>query len=109
MTTDDLVRINKDYFVKTASMASKTAVFAAFPYLNVPPFNFIISKALAWIINKTADEAELGLFFMYTDLRVDKQGEEYVLAAHAAMLVPTEENLRIADEKFKAFIHFNSL
>jgi hypothetical protein len=109
MTTNDLVKINKSYFILAASTAAKTAIFVAFPYLNVPPVNFLINKAIDWLISKIADALDLLLFFEYIDFRVDQQGKEYVDAAHLAMKVPTEENIRKADEAFKSFAHFNSI
>lgn len=48
------------------------------------------------------------MFFIYTDLRVDQQGRDYVEASQAANKSPTEENLRKADEAFKIFVSFKS-
>ena len=103
MTTDELVRINKNYFVITANTAAKNAVFVAFPYLNVPPLNFLVSQAISWIVNKIADGMELGAFFIYVDFRVDAQGKEYVQATHDAEKLKTEESRIKADLAFKRF------
>lgn len=108
MQTSDLVKINKDVFIKAASVSAKTAIFVALPYLNVPPFNFIINKAVDWIIGKVADSLELLAFFAYIDFRVDQQGKDYVLAAHEAELLQTEEARRKADEAFKRFIRLTN-
>jgi len=109
MTTDDLVKINKDYFTKLSQAAAKTAVFTAIPYLNIPPINFIISKLIDWIVSKIADGLEIATFFIYVDLRVNTQGRDYVLAANEAEKLQTEESRKKADEAFKKFAHFNSL
>lgn len=108
MTTEELVRINKDYFIRAAGVVAKTTIFAAFPYSNVAPINLIINQALSWLIGKIADSLELAAFFSYVDMRVDQQGKDYVDAAHAANTNDNEDLRRIADEKFKAFVHFNS-
>lgn len=107
MITDELVRINKDYFVKASSISLKAAIFGALPYLNVPPLNFLVGKLVDWIISKVADGLELGAFFIYIDMRVDQQGKEYVSAAHEANTFQTEESRRKADEAFKRFVKFN--
>ena len=109
MTTDEIVRINKDYFIKTATVAARAAILVAFPYLNIPPFNLLINQGISWMVKKIADGLELSAFFIYIDFRVDAQGKDYVLAAHNANNNPTEENMRIADAKFKAFVSFKSL
>jgi hypothetical protein len=109
MTTDELVRINKEYFVKASESAVKIAFFGAFPYLNVPPFNLIIDQGLNWIVRKIADGLELSAFFTFVDLRVSEQGREYVAATIQANKTQSVEDIRIADEKFKSLVKFNYL
>lgn len=109
MTTDDLVKISKSYFINVASAAAKSAVFLYIPFLKLPFFNTLTNKAVDWLIEKIADTLELSAFFVYVDFRVDAQGKEYVLAAHEADKLQTEEARRKADEAFKRFAKFNSL
>ena len=71
MTTAELVKINKDFFTRSANLAAKTAIFTAFPYLNVPPLNYLINQAIGWLVGKIADGLELSAFFIYTDFRVE--------------------------------------
>ncbi len=108
MTTEELVKINRDFFTKAAGIAAKTAIFMAIPYLDVPPVNFLINRVVDWIVNQIADGLELSAFFIYIDLRVSKQGKEYVIASYNANKFQTEELRKIADEKFKAFVKFSS-
>lgn len=108
MTTDELVKINKDYFIKVTTTAAKTALVGAFPFLVTPPFPFLLDKALNWIITKVADALELGSYFIYIDYRVDAQGKAYVEAAHEAEKNPTTENIQKANDAFKKFIKFTS-
>jgi len=107
MTTDELVRINKGYFIKVITVAAKTAIVGAFPFLATPPFPLILDKALNWLITKVADILEVGSYFIYIDYRVDEQGRAYVQAAHEADKLQTEEARIKADEAFKKFARFN--
>ena len=109
MNTNDLVRINKDYFIKASKSAIKFAFFAAFPYLNILPFSLIIEQGLNWIVCKIADGLELSAFFTYVDLRVSKQGSEYVLASMQADRTKSIKDIEDADDKFRALVKFNSL
>jgi hypothetical protein len=112
LTTDDLVKVNKTYFVKASTTALSGAVFTAFPYLNVPPFNFLIKKAIDWIVFQIADAIELASFFGYIDMRTTAEGKDYVDAVHNIQNAKTPEEKeqldKIADEKFKALINFKS-
>lgn len=107
MTTDELVKINKDYFIKTSSVVAKATILGAFPYLDFPPINLLINQAIGWLMGKIADGLELSAFFIYVDFRVDAQGKDYVQAAHEADRLQTEEARIKADEAFKRFAKFN--
>ena len=114
MNIGDLVKINKDVFIKIASTASKGAVLSAFPYL-LGPFAYLINKSLDWIVLKIADGLELASFFVYIDFRVDAQGKAYVESVKKCQEIEKtgtpyqiEEARRIADEKFKIFVKFTT-
>ena len=108
MLSSDLAKISKDYFIKSSLGVAEAALFSAFPYLNVPPFNFLIIKGLTWLIQKIADGLELLAFFTFVDLRTSEEGNAYVKAAHAANTLQTEESRRLADEAFKRLVSFTS-
>lgn len=108
MTTEDLVKINKDYFIKVSVITAKGAIFAAFPYLRVVPLSYLIDQGIGWMVTKIADGLELSAFFVYIDFRADKQGCEYVYAAHEADNLKTEESRKKADEVFKRFARFTN-
>jgi hypothetical protein len=109
MTSVDLIRINKDFFIKAASISAKTAVFAALPYLSTPPFGMIIGKFIDWIIGKIADSLELAAYFEYVDLRTVKQGDDYVSAAHKANQTNSPGDIQIANDKFKLLVKLGSI
>jgi hypothetical protein len=106
MNTQDLVKVNKDYFVVVAQTALKTAVYTALPYLNVPPINVLLNKLINWLISKVADGLELAMFFIYVDLRISLEGADYVTAAQKANKTQLPEDIKVANEKFKIFIKF---
>ena len=107
MRAEELIEVNKTYFVKASEIAVKTAIFGAFPYLNRVPFNFLISKAVDWIIIQVANNLAMQAFFIYVDFRVNKDGKNYVQAAHIANTLQTEESRKAADEAFKRFARFS--
>jgi len=108
MLSTDLAKISKDYFIKSSLGVAQAALFSAFPYLNIPPFNFLIAQGLKWLIVKVADGLELISFFIYVDLRTTEEGAAYVKAAHLAESLQTEEARRAADEAFKRLVSFTS-
>jgi len=108
MLTSELVKINKDYFIKAASMSANAAIFVAFPYLNFPPLNILIEQGIKWLVGRIANGLELLAFFTYIDFRVDAQGAAYVVASREANRLQTEESRKKADEAFKVFAKFNT-
>lgn len=115
MTSEELAKINKDYFAKVTSMAAKTVMFSNFPFLNIQPLNFITSQLIDMFVKYLADALELVSFYAYIDLRVDKQGKDYVNAKKKGLeieLTGTPEEKKIAEQKiidtFKLFAKFTS-
>lgn len=108
MTSNDLAKISKDYFLKSSITAASAVVLASFPFLNVPPINLIVNKAISWLMNQVADKLELLSFFLYIDLRTDQEGMDYVKAAHEANILQTEEAMAKADAAFKRFAKFTN-
>jgi hypothetical protein len=107
MNTNEIVKINKDAFIQAGTIALTGVISSVLPFMAVPPLSFVLSKIARIIVTAMADKTELGIFFLYTDMRVDKEGRVYVDSAHAAdkELDPlkAEELRKIADEAFKNF------
>jgi|ERR1017187_9182893 hypothetical protein len=108
MTSDDLVKINKDYFVKVGESAAEVAVFSSFPFLSVQPFKFVTDQAINWVVTKIADGLELTAFFLYVDLRTSTEGLNYVQAAHKANQTQSEDDRKAADALFTVLVSFKS-
>lgn len=110
MTTEELVKISKDYFVTVAVDGLKAAAVTALPFLASPVPMYFLDAFLDWLIAKIADIMEQKAFFAYTDFRVSKQGKEYVeakLKGYAAELKGVKEEIESAQENIKkAFRNF---
>lgn len=105
MTTEELVKINKDYFKSVASMGLKTALLVYLPFLAQPPFPYVLDLFLDWLIAKIADALEQAAFFVYTDFRTSAQGKVYVeakLKGFKAEMSGKLDEIKEANEEIKA-------
>lgn len=114
MTTEDLIRINREYFCNLVSQGLKTTLLAYFPFLLAPPFPYFIDLFLDWLVKQIAEILEQAAFFVYTDFRVSAQGKAYVEAKlkgfKAEMSGSLEDIKRTQDEiknAFRTFAKFN--
>ena len=115
MDLEKLVKINKDFFVQSSAVALKAQLVGLFPFIAIQPWAYVYDKFANWIINKLADGLELIAFFKYTDLRVTKQGNEYVEAKikglEAELSGDPQKILEAENEiknKFRSFVKFTS-
>ena len=115
MTTEELVKINKDYFKSIVSTGAKTALLAYFPFLAVAPGPYLVDLFLDWLTTKLADILEQSAYFIYTDLRLSTQGKNYVeakLKGYQAELSGNLESIKNAQEEikkaFRIFGKFNT-
>lgn len=111
MTLDDLVQINKDAFIKVGDTALLGVILPAIPFLGTPAILPLTTKAVNWIITKLADTAEMGVFFVFTDMRVSTQGSTYITSVQAAEAetdpVKKAALEEVANENFKSLVKFN--
>ena len=115
MDLETLVKINKGYFIESSTVALKAQLVGLFPFILIPPWSFVYDKLAAWFIKKLADGLELIAFFKYTDLRVSKQGNDYVnakikgleaeLSGDPAKIKAAEDEIK---DKFRAFVKFTT-
>lgn len=110
MTTEELVKINKDYFKSVASAGLKTALLVYLPFLAQPPFPYVLDLFLDWFISKIADALEQASYFIYTDFRTSAQGKAYVeakLKGYKAEIGGKIDEIKAANEEIKtAFRNF---
>lgn len=100
MTNEQAVQLAKSQFIRLSDGAIKTAILSSpFAWLETPPLNLITNKAIDWIINKIADNAEIGIFFLYINFNTTKEGADFMKAALANDIAQKTGSL---DEKIKA-------
>lgn len=115
MDLEKLVKINKDFFIQSSTVALKAQLVGLFPFIAIQPWSFVYDKFSNWLINKLADGLELVAFFKYTDLRVTKQGNDYVNAkikGIEAELSGDPQKIKAAEDeikaKFRTFVKFTT-
>lgn len=110
---DDYVDALKSSFVTLGTNAALTALSAEAPWLNLPIIRSIARFFVGRVLRIVADTGETAVFFLYIDIRVNKQAKDFEFAAyanHEAQLNGTKEQ-KIAAEKllFEKFVAFASL
>ncbi len=114
MKSSDYTQIIKKAFINFGIVEVSKYVAKQIPWLFLPIFspitNLIISKIVFILVEKT----EVGLFFLYTDMRVDQQGRNFsdaVMNNHRLQLEGTEDEKKQAEHElmvsFKTFASFN--
>ena len=104
MKTSELVKISKDFFISTTSRAIQTAFFKYLPFLGLPILRGFTERLISLGVEKVADLAELGSFFLHTDFRISKEGSDYVKAKCEYDKNPSEENLNALKNSFDKFV-----
>ena len=80
---------------------------AKLPFLNLPILSQLTDYFIKKIVTKLYSEADILIFFHYTDLRVRRQGQEYMDAAIAWHNIKDDSNAT-DEEKAKAREHLIS-
>jgi len=77
MKFDDYVNLLKEELLQRLVKSSSTWLISQFAFLGWGPLgpllNMVLTKFLGFLIN----ESEMAAFFLYIDIRVDKQGQEF--------------------------------
>lgn len=104
MTYEEQVAITKAGFSYAIKGALTSALSAWIPPLAVPPLSLLVKFITGKIAKVIVDNAEIGVFFAYTNFRVDTQGRDFMDAAiknHEAQIKGTPEEKIRAEEKLK--------
>lgn len=56
-------------------------LISAFPFLGMPAVKQLMDLVLGDIIGRVVKDADMGVFYAYTDLRVSAQGRDFIKAA----------------------------
>lgn len=107
-TTSDLVSIAKSYYVTAFKTAAMSSLISFSPIFATGPLNYLASRFINWLANKTADQLELQMFFVYTDLRVSTQGKGYyeaIIKLNKLKIsnAPQDQILQAEKDAFAAF------
>lgn len=82
-THDDYVNLLKSTLQSAVTKSTVAALVTLLPWLSWPPIYWMVQKIVAKIVSIIIYETEMAAFFKYTDLRVAKQGREFIDAALA--------------------------
>jgi hypothetical protein len=115
MTNEEYVAALKHSALVIAKKQVMQKLVAAIPFFGLPFFNplalLIVTRVLETAIMKT----EMGLFFLYTDVRVNAQASRFVAAAlyfNEAKHLGTAKEAKLAEENmvgaFRNFVKFSS-
>lgn len=113
MTRDEYVNSLKHAFVTIGSKAFMGYLVSQFPILLNPIAYELMNHFIVQGFDKLADETEMAVFFIYTDVRVNQQGNDFIKAAYQNQLVQKtgtpEEKQNAENNLFDAFAAFASL
>lgn len=105
---DEYVASLKQAFVTLGGKTIFGLLVADFPFLGLPIIRNIAQVYIEKYLNKTANSTEMGVFFFYIDVRVNKQSGEFVAACfnnRAAQLTGSDQEKKSAEETLR--IAFN--
>lgn len=112
MTIDDYVDSLKSAFLVVGKKAAMVALLAEVPCLATNPICAkVIEEIVGEILKKMLNQAEMRAFFIYTDVRVNKQGKEFSEASYKYHSAPEEEKSKYEKElidSFKQFVKYSS-
>lgn len=100
-TRDEYVASLKQAFVTLGGKTLFGLLVADFPFLGLPIIRNVAQLYIEKYLNKTAETAEMGVFFLYIDVRVNKQSGEFVAACfnnRAAQLSGSDQEKKDAEE-----------
>lgn len=88
MTRDQYAEIIKHGFFTIAKENAMRVILANFTWLSTSTLGSafvtpVVSALVGWVLEKALDGAEMVAFFLYIDLRVNKQANEFSDAALA--------------------------
>lgn len=115
MTRDEYVAMVKSAFISIAKQKAMESLLGAFTFLSWPILKPIASWIVSIIMTSAVEAAEMQAFFLYIDMRVGKQSEDWEGAAYAnyqAQLYGTAEEKAVAAQRLREahvrFVSFSS-
>lgn len=115
MTNEEAVSIAKSEFVKIGKGVLYNALSFYVPFFKIPPFSTLAKMLIEKALTILANDTETGIFFLYINFHVDRQGRAFMEAAvlnNRAQKEGTNEEKKLAEENlkdaFRALIRFGS-
>lgn len=113
MTRAEYVILMRETFVTLGVRAVMSELVSRWSFFALPFFNPLTKLAVDWVVKFLAKNAETAAFFLYTDMRVGDQSNEFEKAAVKNFVVQrsgTPEEKRAAEaDLVRAFTAFASL
>lgn len=78
---DDYIKAIKKAFVTVGQTLAMSYITAQVPPLGLPIIRQIVSWCIGKVLVYLTDSTELGAYFIYTDFRVNSQGNDFIAAA----------------------------
>lgn len=73
----EYVEAVKSVFVIIGKKTVIAALTSALPFFGIPPFSYLAGMAIEWVLVKVATAGDMGIFFIFVDLRVAVQHEDF--------------------------------
>lgn len=115
MTRGEYIELIKSAFMTAGKKAVMSYLLEKFAFFKLPIVNPITAMIVEKLLTILIENAEMLVFFAYTDFRVSRQGKDFEEAAlrnHNAQLGGTDEEKRLAKELLidclRKFARFNS-
>lgn len=109
MDRDQYVEFVKDSALDLGKRAVMKYLAARVPFLAGGFPGWVAGLIVGKILTVAIKETEMGIFFLYIDMRVDQQASEFDAAAIAYHNAPPEEKHKYEKAYLDAFYKFASL
>lgn len=115
MTRTEYIEVLKSAFLTAGKNAVMKYLVSRFSFFSLKIINPITAMIVEKLIMILIENAEMGIFFLYTDFRVSEQGKDFEKVAMENSItqrIGTPEQKRISEEKLigalREFARFNS-
>lgn len=104
ISREEYIKAIESAFLGMLKKAAVKYIVSKLPFFALPALNPLLGFVVGIIVDKAAQQAELGIYFAYTDLRTSIQARSYSEAAITFNQNRTPENEKIMLDKFYALV-----
>lgn len=109
MTRDEYVQLMKDAALDIGKRAVMKRLVSLMPIFGSGFPAYLAGLIVGAVLQSAIKETEMGAFFLYIDMRVDKQGADFSDAAHAWFNATPEEKSKYEKAYLESFYNLASL